>query len=130
MIEAGEVKQAVQQQDLDFGFQGMAEGLGLAGRRLERNRQIASQTGAAAIAGLEAGSGKGEHVGGQVLAPVVAVQLPNLGVAGEQHGNRAAGTNGTGWRAPGMPAAPLAHRVAAGVPRGCGGSMTIIFQRH
>jgi len=114
MIEAGEVKQAVQQQDLDFGFEGMAEGLGLAGRRLERNSQIAGQTGAAAIAALEVSGGKGEHVSRHVLAAVVAVQLPNLGVAGEQHGNRAAEANGLDGARQECVQLTLANSVAAG----------------
>jgi hypothetical protein len=104
----------MQEQNLHLGFEWVAEGLGLARGSFERNSQIAGQPGTAAISGAQIGCGKREHVSRLVLAAVVAIQLPDLRVAGEQHGNRAAEADRLDGLRQEAAQFTLAHHVAAG----------------
>jgi hypothetical protein len=80
VVEAGEVKQAVEEEDADLVAEGVAEGLGLAGGGVERDGEIAGMVGG----DLER-SGEAEDVGGFVFAAEGAVETTEFGVGGEEN---------------------------------------------
>ena len=79
VVEAGEVEQAVEEQDADLDVEGVAEGGGLAGGSVERDGKVAGMD-----CELSRGRGEAEDVGGFVLAAVGAVEALERGVAGEE----------------------------------------------
>jgi len=83
VVEAGEVEEAVEEEDAEFGFERVVEVRGLAGGGIERDGEVAGML----VSGGEAGHGLGgeaEDVGGLVLATEGAIEAFELGVGGEE----------------------------------------------
>ena len=88
VVEAGEVQEAVEEENAEFGFEGVAVFGGLAGGGVEGDSEVAG-----VLVGLrEAGDGVGgeaEDVGGFVFVTEGAVEAFKLGVGCEQDGDGA-----------------------------------------
>jgi hypothetical protein len=76
------MKQAVEDEDLDLGREGMALFDGLLERRGNRDGKVAGDLFCADAAG-----GEGKHVGGFVFAAKVAIEFADSRIGGEQGGN-------------------------------------------
>ncbi len=79
VIFAGEVEEAVEEQDADFVAQGVAVGGGLAGGGVKRDGEVAGVP-----FGEFGGRGEAEDVGGFVLAAKALVELAESGIIGEE----------------------------------------------
>jgi hypothetical protein len=79
VVEAGEVKQAVEEEDADLVAEGVAEGVGLADGGVEGDGEVAG-----VVRGELGRGGEAEDVGGLVFAAEGAVEAAELGVGGEE----------------------------------------------
>jgi len=90
MVVAGQVQQAVQNENLDFGGERMVLLARLAQGRGHADGQVAGHLFCAGTFG-----GKGEHVGGLVLAPELTIEPADGRVGGQQHGHLALQAHGS-----------------------------------
>jgi hypothetical protein len=79
VVFAGQVEEAVEDEDLYFGFERVVVSGGLAGCGVERNGEVAG-----VLCGYFGWCGEAEDVGGFVLATIGAVEALELGVGGEE----------------------------------------------
>jgi hypothetical protein len=79
VVEAGEVKQAVEEEDADLVAEGVAEGVGLADGGVEGDGEVAG-----VVRGELGRGGEAEDVGGLVFAAERFVETTECGVVGEQ----------------------------------------------
>lgn len=87
MIEAGEVEEAMEQENAEFGFEWMAEAGGLAGGGVEGDGEVAGvlmRGGKAGDGGWERARREAEDVGRLVFAAEGTVEAFELGVGGEE----------------------------------------------
>ena len=89
VVVAGEVEQAVENQHLDLGGEGMALFEGLTERGGDRDGQVAGD-----FFGANAIGGEGKHVGGLVFTAELAVEAADGEVGGELHGDFALEADG------------------------------------
>ena len=79
VVFAGEVEQAVEDEDLYFGVEGVVVGGGLAGGGVDGDGEVAG-----VLRGYLGWRGEAEDVGGLVLAAIGAVEALEFGVGGEE----------------------------------------------
>ena len=99
VVVAGEMKQAVQDEDFDFRRERVALIDGLLARSGNGDSQVASDFFCGyflhgAFSGKRAFSRKREHVGGFILVAELAVEFTEVRVGGEQDGDLAAEADG------------------------------------
>ncbi len=93
MVQAGEMEEAVEEEDAEFGGEGVAMRGGLAGGGIEREGEVAGVL----VGGGEAGDGEGgeaEDVGGLVLIAEGLVEAFEFGVGGEEDVDAASEADG------------------------------------
>ena len=88
MIVAQQMQDAVHHQQLQFGAQRVAGGLGLRPRRGQRNGNIAIVAHAGGGVGPGLAARERQHVGGMVFIPELAVELMQRGIVRDQHRER------------------------------------------
>ena len=86
MVVAGEVEQAVEDEDFDFRRERVALLDGLAERRGHTDGQVACNFFGGRTANWTL-RGEGKHVSGLVLAPEAGIEFADGGIGGEQHGD-------------------------------------------
>ena len=89
MVIAGEMEEAVEDEDFDFGGERVALLDGLAERGRNGDGQVAGD-----FFGADAIGWKGEHIGGFVLVAKLEIEAANGWVGGEQNGDLAPETDG------------------------------------
>ena len=89
MIESGQMQSSVQDEDLYFNRQWMAQALRLPGRRVERNREVPGALALMSVASLELPRHrrKRENIGRDILPPKLPVEFPDALVTRKQYGN-------------------------------------------
>ena len=80
MVESGQVQGSMQDEDLHFSSQRMAQTLRLARRSIERDRQVSSALAPMSIASLELPlhRRKRQHIGRNFLPAKLSIEFPNV----------------------------------------------------